>query len=104
MSRRRQEASLDSRATKTTKGKEDPMNNDELLIDVLRAAGHGDAAELAGKVLAHREAPGEQAAPEEAKPPPDDGARGEDTGRAEGEALLATMNKSLTPWHDAGTV
>ena len=37
-------------------------NNDELLIDVLRAAGHEDAAELASKLMAPKAAPAEDAA------------------------------------------
>ena len=32
-------------------------NNDELLIDVLRAAGHEDAAELASKLMAPKQTP-----------------------------------------------
>ena len=47
--------------------------NDALLLDVLRAAGHEDAANLASKVLEAREpAPAEEPAEEEpaAAPPP----------------------------------
>ena len=49
------------------------MTNDQLLVDVLRAAGHEDAANLASKVLEPREpAPAaEQPADEQpAAPPP----------------------------------
>jgi len=39
------------------------MSNDDLLIDILKAAGHGDAAELAARVLAHGQPPAAPAAP-----------------------------------------
>jgi hypothetical protein len=43
--------------------------NDELLIDVLKAAGHEDAAALAAKMLEAREPPAPPAPPEEPATP-----------------------------------
>jgi len=63
------------------------MNNDDLLLDVLRAAGHGDAAELASKVLAHGQAAKPPAAP---APPPPRG-NNDDPALAEGRLILRAM-------------
>jgi len=62
------------------------MTNDELLIDVLRAAGHADAAELASKVLAHGQATKPAAAPAPPVPPAN-----EDPVRREGLMILRAM-------------
>jgi len=63
------------------------MSNDDLLIDILKAAGHGDAAELASKVLAHGQPSAAPAAP---APAP---ARGnnDDPARSEGLMILDAM-------------
>jgi len=69
-------------------------NHDELLIDVLRAAGHGDAAELASKVLQHGQAAKPPVAP---APPPARATPGftnhDDAVRNEGEMILAAMRE-----------
>ena len=71
------------------------MNNDDLLLDVLRAAGHGDAAELASKVLAHGQPP---AAPVAPAPPPSRAATGfgndTDAAREEGLMILNAMRQA----------
>ena len=65
------------------------MTNDELLIDVLRAAGHGDAAELASKVLSH----GQAAKPPVAPAPPAAGGNNDDPARREGLMILNAMRE-----------
>ena len=45
-----------------------PSNHDQLLLDVLRAAGHSNAAELASKVLEAREPASTKATSEPAQP------------------------------------
>ena len=70
------------------------MPHDDLLIDVLRAAGHSDAAELASKVLAHGQSAKPPAAP--AAPPP----RGNDDDPARREGLMilnAMREKGILP-------
>jgi len=71
-------------------------NHDELLIDVLRAAGHGDAAELASKVLAHGQSTKPPAAPAAPAPPP--ARNNDDPARREGLMILAAMReKGILP-------
>lgn len=75
------------------------VNNDNLLLDVLRAAGHADAAELASKVLAHGAPPAEK--PSDADPPPPAGPSlmppaafaEQDARRAEGQAMVDQMRR-----------
>jgi len=72
------------------------MNNDDLLLDVLRAAGHGDAAELASKVLAHGQAakPAETVAPvAPARQCATFFGNNDDAARREGEAILDRMRE-----------
>jgi hypothetical protein len=69
------------------------MTNDDLLIDVLRAAGHEDAASLAEKLLARPATP-----PDPPTPPaqplralsPEEAQR-----EAEGQFLLAALKRDL---------
>jgi len=65
------------------------MNNDDLLIDVLKAAGHGDAAELARRVLAH----GQAAKPPVAPAPPPALGNNDDAARRESLMILAAMRE-----------
>ena len=71
------------------------MSNDDLLIDILKAAGHGDAAELASKVLAHGQPPAAPAAP---APAPAGGTTGlgnnDDPARREGMLILSAMRQA----------
>jgi len=66
------------------------MSNDDLLIDILKAAGHGDAAELAARVLAHGQPPAAPAASAAPAAPP---ARGnnDDPAQREGMMIIAAM-------------
>jgi len=61
------------------------MSNDDLLIDILKAAGHGDAAELAARVLAHGQPPAAPAASAAPAAPP---ARGNNDDPAQREGLM----------------
>ena len=72
-----------------------PTSHDQLLIDVLKAAGHSGAAELASKVLEAREpasgkATSEPAQPAAARVPSNDAEQ-----RAEGSYLLNAMKHDL---------
>ena len=69
------------------------MTDDTLLIDVLRAAGHEDAADLATKLMARNTPaePAEPAAPVVPRPPQTE----EELRRAEGQSLLDAMRRDL---------
>lgn len=71
-------------------------NNDELLIDVLRAAGHEDAANLAAKLNA-------ATAKQNDVETPDPVAQTPDPIDAQGAAIAAAL-KNLTPWHAGGSL
>lgn len=75
-------------------------DSEELALDVLRATGHKEAADIVERVLRRDDPQAEAAAEQEAG---GEQAAGTDPALAQGEALRDHMNKSLTPWHSAGS-
>lgn len=69
------------------------MTDDTLLIDVLRAAGHEDAANLASKLLAREATPAATEAT--ATPATTALSPAEAERRAEGEFMLAAMKRDI---------
>ena len=77
-----------------THRKDTVMADDQLLVDVLRAAGHEDAADLASKLIA-RDAQPETAKEPDAAPAKTFASQEEADRYAEGQALLAAMQRDL---------
>ena len=71
----------------------------DLLVEVLKAAGHGEAAEIAATVHAISAGKAEAAGAQEAG---DEQAAPTNPVQQQAEALRDQMNASLTPWVSTG--